>query len=175
MAQPYIGEIRMFAGSFAPVGWLFCQGQLLPISENEALFQLIGTTYGGDGQETFGLPNIAGRTPLHMGNGPDGVTYPLAQVAGVGDVTLTVQQIPQHSHPPLGSNAPAASTAPAGNVPATLPEAGVQSAYGADEPFMVMSPAPIGPAGGSQPHTNYMPYGCLNYIISLFGIFPSPT
>src|SRR4051794_16013071 len=99
MAQPYVGEIRMFAGNFAPAGWMFCEGQSLPISENETLFQLIGTTYGGDGQETFNLPNLASRVPMHMGTGPDGTTYQLAEQAGTETATLTTPQIPAHSHP----------------------------------------------------------------------------
>ena len=98
MGQPYVGEIRMFAGNFPPSGWMFCDGALLPISENETLFQLIGTTYGGDGQETFALPNLQSRIPLHMGTGPPGVTYQLAESAGVESVTLTVQQMPIHNH-----------------------------------------------------------------------------
>src|SRR5687768_13401698 len=104
MAQPYVGEIRMFRGNFAPAGWLFCDGQLLPISENETLFQLIGTTYGGDGQETFGLPDLRGRVPIHQGLGPDGTTYNLGEMAGVEAVTLTTQQIPIHSHRAMGSS-----------------------------------------------------------------------
>src|SRR5690348_456666 len=98
MAQPYVGEIRIFAGNFAPAGWMFCEGQLLPISENETLFNLIGTTYGGDGQSTFALPDLRGRVPLHVGTGSDGISYTLAEIGGVEQVTLTVQQIPQHNH-----------------------------------------------------------------------------
>src|SRR5687767_1484040 len=103
MAQPYVGELRMFAGNFAPAGWMFCDGQLLPISENETLFQLIGTTYGGDGESTFALPNLQSRVPLHMGTGPDGVDYQLAEQAGVESVTLTTNQIPNHTHVLVGS------------------------------------------------------------------------
>src|SRR3954453_12354649 len=103
MAQPYVGEIRMFAGNFAPAGWMFCEGQALPVSENETLFQLIGTTYGGDGESTFNLPNLASRVPIHQGAGPDGITYQMGEMAGVEQVTLTVSQIPAHSPPPLGS------------------------------------------------------------------------
>ena len=111
MAQPYVGEIRMFAGNFAPAGWMFCEGQLLPISENETLFQLIGTTYGGDGEETFGLPDMRGRLPLHQGNG-----FTLAETGGVEEVTLTVSQIPAHSHPFLVSTVGGTQTSPVGNV-----------------------------------------------------------
>src|ERR1041385_126386 len=107
MGEPYIGEIRMFAGNFAPNGWMFCEGQILPISENDTLFNLIGTTYGGDGQETFALPNLASRVPIHAGTGPDGVTYQLAEMAGTETVTLSTQQIPGHSHALTGSTASA--------------------------------------------------------------------
>src|SRR5512134_3759257 len=103
MAQPYVGEIRMFAGNFAPAGWMFCEGQLLPISENETLFALIGTTYGGDGQETFGLPNLQGRVPIHQGQGPGLSGYLIGEAGGVEGVTLTANQIPIHSHPLTGS------------------------------------------------------------------------
>src|SRR5438105_65226 len=116
MAQPYVGEIRMFAGNFAPSGWMFCDGQLLPISENETLFQLIGTTYGGDGEQTFALPNLQSRVPIHMGTGKDGVTYQLAQMAGTEQETLTIQQIPAHTHTFLGSSAAATLTSPKDSV-----------------------------------------------------------
>ena len=171
MAQPYIGEIRMFAGNFAPLNWLFCDGQQLPISENEALFQLIGTTYGGDGESTFNLPNLQSRVPLHMGNGPDGVTYPLAQMAGTEQETLTVQQIPAHTHAWLASNANGNSNQPVGGVP------GITQGdfYTTSISPIPMAPQSITPVGGSQPHDNTQPYLCINYIISLFGIFPSQT
>src|SRR6267143_3034579 len=123
MAQPYVGEIRMFAGNFAPAGWMFCEGQLLPISENETLFNLIGTTYGGDGQSTFALPDLRGRVPIHMGT-KAGTTYQLAEKAGEESVTLTVQQIPAHSHALLVSNnAVGLQTNPTGNVLAQSPQA----------------------------------------------------
>src|SRR4030081_3887036 len=112
MAQPYVGEIRMFGGNFAPAGWMFCEGQLLPISENETLFNLIGTTHGGDGQSTFGLPDLRGRMPIHQGNG-----FTLAQNGGVETVTLTVAQIPTHTHPALGSSSTGTSNDPTNNVP----------------------------------------------------------
>src|SRR6188508_1234070 len=120
MAQPYVGEIRMFAGNFAPAGWMFCEGQLLPIAENETLFQLIGTTYGGDGQETFGLPNLQSRIPLHMGTGSDAIAYQLAESGGVETVTLTVNQIPAHTHPLIASTDPGNTLTAAGNVLAAL-------------------------------------------------------
>src|SRR3954452_20013450 len=139
MAQPYVGEIRMFAGNFAPAGWMFCEGQLLPISENEFLFQLIGTTYGGDGQSTFGLPDLRGRIPIHQGNG-----FILAETGGAEQITLTVAQIPAHSHPYLATNNTAAGTQPANNVVAASTGATV-SPYGTDAPLTTLSPQAIGP------------------------------
>jgi len=173
MAQPYIGEIRMFAGTFNPVGWEFCDGQLLPISENEALFQLIGTTYGGDGESTFALPNLQSRIPMHFGAGPDGITYPLAQMAGTEQETLTVQQIPNHTHPLTASTASGTGNNPGGSVLAQT--AGALFPYIADPPGTPMNGAAITPVGGSQPHENTQPFLCINYIISLFGLFPSPS
>jgi microcystin-dependent protein len=169
MAQPYVGEIRMFAGNFAPAGWMFCEGQLLPISEYETLFNLIGTTYGGDGQSTFALPDLRGRLPLHMGNG-----FILAETGGAEEITLTANQTPAHSHPMLGSTANASATDPAGNVMARVTVAAVFP-YGTDNPTTALSVQAIAPTGGSQPHTNFQPYLCVDFIISLFGIFPSPT
>jgi microcystin-dependent protein len=169
MAQPYVGEIRMFAGNFAPAGWMFCEGQLLPISENETLFQLIGTTYGGDGQSTFALPDLRGRIPLHQGNG-----FILAETGGAEEITLTVQQTPAHSHAFLATSDTATATAPANNVLAASTGATV-SPYGADAPLTSLNGQSISPVGGSQPHTNFQPYLCIDFIISLFGIFPSPT
>jgi len=173
MAQPYVGEIRIFAGNFAPAGWLFCEGQLLPIATNTPLFQLIGTTYGGDGQNTFALPDLRGRLPIHQGSN-QGTNYTLGEQGGVESVTLMVQQIPAHSHAALGSGAGATSTAPTANVPARVTAAGVFP-YGTDNPLTPLSPQAIAPVGGSQPHTNFQPYLCVNFIISLFGIFPSQT
>src|SRR5829696_7366737 len=167
MAQPYVGEIRMFAGNFAPAGWMFCEGQLLPISENEVLFQLIGTTYGGDGQSTFNLPDLRGRLPIHQGNG-----FILAETGGVEQVTLTVQQIPSHTHPLLGSSDIANTPNPGGNV---LGRSGQVLMFFNGAPTVAMSPQMVSPVGGSQPHTNFQPYLCLNFIISLFGIFPPPS
>ena len=167
MAQPYVGEIRMFAGNFAPAGWMFCEGQLLPISENETLFQLIGTTYGGDGESTFALPDLRGRIPIHQGNG-----FILAETGGAEEITLTVQQIPAHSHPFLCTT----QTATTALAPSNLPAKASGNIYVAGQPADTnMSPQAISSVGGSQPHTNFQPYLCLDFIISLFGIFPSPT
>lgn len=167
MAQPYVGEIRMFAGNFAPAGWMFCEGQLLPISENETLFQLIGTTYGGDGQSTFALPDLRGRLPLHQGNG-----FVLAETGGAEEITLTVNQIPSHSHSFLAVDQPGGQTSPAGTLPAqsfnVVP-------YINDVTSGSFNAAAIDAVGGSQPHTNFQPYLCIDFIISLFGIFPSQT
>ena len=167
MAQPYVGEIRIFAGNFAPAGWMFCEGQLLPISENETLFQLIGTTYGGDGQSTFGLPDLHGRLPLHQGNG-----FILAETGGAEEITLTQSQIPAHSHSLLASAGPGNLNSPAGNLPG---ESAAVKIYVAEQPTASLSTAAATVTGGSQAHTNFQPYLCLNFIISLFGIFPSPT
>jgi microcystin-dependent protein len=169
MAQPYVGEIRMFAGNFAPNGWMFCEGQLLPISENETLFQLIGTTYGGDGQSTFALPDMQSRVPIHQGGG-----FVLAETGGVESVTLTTQQIPVHSHPFLCSGNNVDSTQPANNVAGVQPTVGI-TPYGTDLPRTTLATNAVTITGGSQPHDNLQPYGCFNYIISLFGLFPSQT
>jgi microcystin-dependent protein len=167
MAQPYVGEIRMFAGNFAPAGWMFCEGQLLPISENEILFQLIGTTYGGDGQSTFALPDLRGRLPMHQGNG-----FILAETGGAEQITLTVSQIPAHTHAFLAAATTGDQVSPAGLLSASSFNV---TPYINDVPSGNMSPAAIGSVGGSQPHTNFQPYLCIDFIISLFGIFPSPT
>ena len=169
MAQPYVGEIRIFAGNFAPAGWMFCEGQLLPISENETLFNLIGTTYGGDGQSTFALPDLRGRLPIHFGNG-----FTLAETGGAETITLTVSQIPAHTHALLGSTSNASASDPTGNVGARVTVAAVFP-YGTDAPLQPLAPQAVGSTGGSQPHTNFQPYLCLDFIISLFGIFPSAT
>ncbi len=169
---PYVGEIRMFAGNFAPNGWMCCEGQTLPISENEVLFQLIGTTYGGDGEETFNLPNLASRVPVHMGTGPDGVTYQIGEMAGVEQVTLSTQQIPIHNHALLVSTAGGNVNGPGGNVTG---ESAAIKIYIDDTPTAAMNAAAVTPVGGSQPHENCQPFLCINFIISLFGVFPSQT
>lgn len=172
MAQPFVGEIRMVGFNFAPAGWMFCQGQTLPISENEVLFQLIGTTYGGDGQETFQLPNLASRVPIHQGTAKSGTTYQMGETGGAESVTLTTQQVPIHNHAFLASTGPGNVQVPTGNVTA---ESAAVKIYIEDSPSQAMNAAAITPVGGSQPHENLQPYLCISYIISLFGIFPSQT
>lgn len=169
MAQPYVGEIRMFAGNFPPVGWMFCEGQLLPISENEQLFTLIGTTYGGDGESTFALPDLRGRIPIHQGNG-----FILAETGGAEEITLTITQIPAHTHAALCSINTATGTSPNGTVLAAPPDVNTLP-YGTDAPVGPLNPVSVGPVGGSQPHTNFQPYLCVDFIISLFGLFPPPN
>ncbi len=168
MGTSYVGEIRMFGGNFAPVGWAFCQGQLLPISENDALFQLIGTTYGGDGQSTFALPNLQSRVPVHVGTG-GGSSYVLGQSGGVESVTLTVNQIPAHHHAPLASTGAGPQSSPAGNVWANS----TNLPYSTNAPAAALAPNAVQAAGGSQPHDNMIPYLVVNFIISLFGVFPT--
>lgn len=172
MPEPYVGEIRMFAGNFAPNGWMFCEGQTLAIAENEVLFQLIGTTYGGDGQETFNLPNLASRVPIHMGTGPDGTTYQLGEMAGTEQETLTTQQIPIHTHSLLGTTSIANDASPANNL---LSQANTFDPYQSADATTAMAPQSVSPIGGSQPHENTQPFLCINFIISLFGVFPSQT
>ncbi len=166
MAQPYVGELRLFAGNFAPAGWMFCDGQLLPISENETLFNLIGTTYGGDGQTTFALPDLRGRVPVHQGSG-----VVLAETGGAEQVTLTASQMPAHNHALRASTAVGTGSAPGG---ALLAATGTANSYGSGAPTQGMAPGALAPQGGSQPHDNMGPYLAVSYIISLFGIFPSP-
>jgi microcystin-dependent protein len=146
---------------------MFCEGQLLPISENETLFQLIGTTYGGDGESTFALPDLRGRLPIHQGYG-----FILAETGGAEEITLTVQQIPAHSHPFRASTGPGNNNAPGGNLTA---ESAAVKIYFEDTPSVQMNAVAVGPVGGSQPHSNFQPYLCVDFIISLFGIFPSQT
>jgi microcystin-dependent protein len=171
MSDPYIGEIRMFGGNFPPVGWAFCNGQLMAISENDALFTLIGTTYGGDGQSTFGLPNLQGRIPLHMGTNPGtGTTYTIGELAGVENVTLNTNQIPIHNHPFIVSAANGDTPNPGNayvgsstNVPTYVPQ----------NPTAALAGTTLAATGGSQPHDNMMPFLAVSFIISLFGIFPT--
>lgn len=167
----YIGEIRMFAGNFAPAGWAFCDGSLIPISVNETLFNLIGTTYGGDGISTFALPDLRGRIPIHMGS-----SFILGEMAGTELVTLTVNQIPAHSHPMQGTAQTANTQDPSNAVPAnSVDPTYAQATTQFGVPTTVTLTNKLSSTGGSQPHDNMMPSLCLNFIISLFGIFPSPT
>ncbi len=173
MAQPYVGEVRMFGGNFAPAGWMLCQGQLLPISENDTLFNLIGTTYGGDGQETFALPDLQGRAPIHQGTSSSGTTYTIGEKAGVEQVTLSTQQIPVHTHAPLATNQGPVNL-PTGallGIPNSAP-AGT-NIYGSDVPLQALNANMVQSAGGSQPHENMQPFLVVNFIISLFGVYPS--
>jgi microcystin-dependent protein len=173
MGEPFVGEIRIFAASFAPAGWALCQGQLLPISQNETLFNLIGTTYGGDGQSTFALPDLQGRLPVHAGQGPGiSQSYQIGEKFGVEQVTLTTQQIPQHNHMLTATQKAGTAVNPGGNL---LSNSQGPQPYLQEGPDGQLNAQAIQPAGGSQPHENMQPYLGINYIISLFGIFPSPT
>lgn len=171
----------MFAGSFAPAGWMQCQGQLLPISEYETLFNLIGTTYGGDGEETFGLPNLSGRIPVHQGTGGGLSTYNIGETAGVESVTLTTQQIPQHNHPVVVLSAAGNSAKPTvGNSilaqqSAQVPGGGQLFCYAPHDAANQtnMAPSTVNNIGGSQPHENMQPILVMTYIIALFGVFPT--
>ena len=177
MSDPYVGEIKLFGGNFAPAGWAMCQGQLLPISENDTLFNLIGTTYGGDGQETFGLPDLQGRLPMHAGQGPGiSQSYQQGETGGVESVTLSTQQIPVHNHAVLITQTnQQVGPQDAYFATATSLQAGVNTynnALPADQPLVNTS---LQPVGGSQPHENIQPTLGITYIISLFGIYPSQT
>lgn len=177
MSAPYIGEIRMFGGNFAPQGWAFCNGQQLQISEYDTLFNLIGTTYGGDGQNTFQVPNLAGRVPVHM----SGSGYTLGQMAGAETVTLTQNQLPVHSHPLIVANTAGDSNTPQQNQALAsmgpTGSAGQMNTYAAPSGTnqVTLAGTSIMPAGGNQPHTNIQPSVGINFIISLFGIYPSPA
>lgn len=165
MSQPFIGEIRMFGGNFPPLGWAFCDGSLLAISENDALFNLIGTTYGGDGQSTFALPDMRGRIPIHQGAG-----FVLGQLGGTETETISLAQYPSHTHNLLASGNPGTSTAGPTGVTGTT----AVNIYGSGPASEAMAANAISIApGGSQPHDNMAPFLCVNFIISLFGIFPS--
>ena len=164
MAQPYIGEVRMFAGNFAPAGWMFCEGQLLSISDNEALFALIGTTYGGDGQNTFALPDLRGRLPIHQGGG-----FTIGQAGGDDAVALTAQQIPAHRHAWQASQAPSTASNPLDQLPAQASK----PLYAAPTAVSAMAPEAMAATGGGQAHSNLQPYLCVSFIIALSGIFPS--
>ena len=171
MGEPFIGEIRMFGGSFAPAGWALCAGQLMPISQNETLFNLIGTTYGGDGQSTFAVPDLQGRVPVHAGQGP-GITqnYQLGEKVGVPSVTLTIPQLPIHNHAYIASTAVANSNSPQDQI---LGQSTQRAIYFEATTTTNLAPTAVQPAGGSQPHENLMPFLTITFIISLFGVFPS--
>ncbi|KQZ26973.1 phage tail protein [Duganella sp. Root1480D1] len=170
MAERYIGEIRMFSGNFAPVGWAMCNGQLLPIAQNTALFSILGTTYGGDGKTTFALPNLRQRIPMHAGAGPGLTLRDLGEQGGAATSTLTALQMPSHSHGMSASNATASVQSPAN---ALLAKPVTVSAPYHDAAAMAPSPTgPLGAAGGNSPHNNLQPYLVLNFIIALSGIFP---
>ncbi len=170
MGEPYVGEIRVFGGNFAPLGWAFCNGQLLPIAENATLFNLIGTTYGGDGQQTFALPDMQGRALIHEGSG-----YVIGQKAGVENVTLTQAQLPAHGHTLMATNTAGTAAIPGPSVALASPPAG-DSIYdnGATNP-VTLAPQAVGGGGNDAPHSNRQPYLGVSYIISLFGIYPSQS
>jgi microcystin-dependent protein len=172
MGEPFVGEIRMFGGSFAPAGWAMCQGQSMPISENETLFNLIGTTYGGDGQETFNLPDLQGRCPVHAGQGPKiSQTYQLGEQVGVESVTLTTNQIPIHAHALLASNQIGQNAQPQNGF---FAQTSTGTLYNEPlDPLVNLNSNMAQPTGGSQPHENMMPFLVITFIISLFGVFPS--
>jgi microcystin-dependent protein len=169
MSDPYIGEIRIFGGNFAPVGWANCDGSEFSIAGNEALFQLIGTTYGGDGQSTFNVPDLQGRVPVHQGKGA-GSSYTPGEQGGVEFVTLTQQQLPIHTHPLMASTAAGNNANASGNVVAADP---TNQLYSQDVASMPLANNAIVPAGGSQSHENRMPFIAIRYIIALEGIFPN--
>lgn len=170
MSEPFVGEIRMFAGNFAPRGWAFCDGQLLAVSQNDALFSLLGTIYGGDGRTTFGLPDLRGRIPIHAGHGPGLSERRLGAKGGAEKVTVTVNQLPSHTHPLQASGQNTLQTSPSGNVLGTTTSIDV---YRVTPPDENMSPEAITNVGGSQAHTNIMPFLCVHFIIALVGIYPS--
>ena len=172
MSDPYIGEIRMVGFSFAPIGWAFCDGQLMSIAQNDTLFNLIGTTYGGDGQETFALPDLRGRFPIHMGQGSGLNSYAIGEQSGTEQVTLTVQQLPAHTHIPRCDNSAAGNqVSPAGGV-WSFDNSGQFGNYAATADGTQMNAAAVQNTGGNQPHDNRQPWLAINFIISLYGIFP---
>lgn len=172
MAQPYIGEIRMFGGNFAPQGWALCNGQILAISDYDVLFQLIGTTYGGNGQTTFGLPNLQSRVPVHQGTGPGLSNYVIGQVGGVETVTLTNAQMPSHTHAMVVSTGVGSYDSGTGRA-LGVPSSGMAMWRGSGTTNVQLSGTAVNAAGGSQPHDNIQPYLAIRFIISLFGVFPS--
>ena len=170
MSEPFVGEIRMFAGNFAPRGWAFCDGQLLAVSQNDALFSLLGTIYGGDGRTTFGLPDLRGRIPVHAGSGPGLTERRLGAKGGAEKVTLTVNELPSHTHPLRASTDIATDSNPAGRVPA---QTSTFDLYQSNPPAENLASNSMTAIGGSRSHTNLMPFLCIHFIIALFGIYPS--
>jgi microcystin-dependent protein len=170
MSEPFVGEIRMFAGNFAPRGWAYCDGQLLVVSQNDALFSLLGTIYGGDGRTTFGLPDIRGRIPIHAGSGPGLSTRRLGEKGGTENETITVNQMASHTHPFQGTDDTGNTPSPAENAPA---KSTAVDAYVGDSPDTNLAAGAVTSVGGSRSHTNLMPYLCIHFIIALFGIYPS--
>ncbi len=171
MSEPFVGEIRIFAGNFAPRGWAFCDGQLLAVSQNDALFSLFGTIYGGDGRTTFGLPDMRGRIPVHAGQGPGLSNRRLGSKGGEENVTLTVNQLPSHTHTMKASQDPATETNPASNV--TASDLAVQAYFSNPPTTAGLSSDAVTAVGGSRSHTNLQPFLCVNFIVALVGIFPS--
>ena len=172
MSEPFLGEIRMFAGTFAPRGWALCDGQLLAISQNDVLFSLLGTIYGGDGRTTFGLPDLRGRIPVHVGSGPGLIPRSIGQEGGRERVTLALDELPAHGHDLLGTTDRADSPNPAGRLVATSTTADL---YIVETPTVALANDSVDSVGGSQAHDNLMPFVCINFIIALVGIFPSRT
>jgi len=170
MSEPFVGEIRMFAGNFAPRGWAFCDGQLLAVSQNDALFSLLGTIYGGDGRTTFGLPDLRGRIPIHAGHGPGLSERRLGAKGGAEKVTLTVNQLPSHGHGMHASGASATGNNPQGNLTG---DSASTEVYIESTPSVNMSGQAVTNVGGSRSHTNLMPFLCVHFIIALVGIYPS--
>jgi microcystin-dependent protein len=169
MADPFVAEIRIFPFNFAPKGWAFCDGQLMPLSQNTALFSLLGTTYGGDGKSTFALPNLQGNAPMHPGQGPGLSLHDLGEMSGTETVTLLESEMPAHSHAVSASQADGTSQSPAGEKLATGVGIGQYAAPGA---LTQLSPNALAPAGGSSPHNNMQPYLTLNFCIALQGVYP---
>jgi microcystin-dependent protein len=170
MTDPFVAEIRIVAGNFAPRGWALCNGQLLPISQNTALFSLIGTYYGGDGKSTFALPNLQGAAPVHQGQGPGLSMYDVGQTGGAQTVTLLTSELPAHTHAISGSASDGGDRSPAGERFAV--EVGGVSSYAAPGSPAVLAPEALGPVGGGQPHNNLMPFLTMTFIIALQGIYP---
>lgn len=179
MSEPYVGEILMFGGSFAPQGWAFCDGNTLPISQNDVLFNLIGTTYGGDGEQTFKLPDLQSRVPIHMGKNSSGSSYTVGETGGVESVTLTIDQMAAHSHTPMAvATATKQQESPSGALWANDPSNAFSNYYNVNSGTPALSPMASGAilsTGGSLPHNNIQPYLAINFCIALFGLYPQPT